>query len=749
MRNKSSKNILIALYLLVTVSMGLATILEKSFGSDFASNYIYGAPWFCILWMALSVAAIRWIIIRRMRHFGTLLIHLSFGVILIGAFLSYVTSFRGIVHLREGEVTTSYLAQKGDEIVEKPLPFSIKMERFEVSYHKGTTSVADYTTMFTVCDGTHSENAAVSMNNIFSYKGIRLYQSSFDEDMKGSILALNCDSWGIPVTYTGYFLLFVSLIIMLIDPRGSFRRLLAHPLLRRGTAVAVLLLSATAVCRAATVPPNDVAAHFGKLHMLYKGRICPVQTFAIDFTKKLYGKSSYKGYSAEQVLMGFLFHGNEWSGEQIIKVKNGALRQQLQLPEYCSPGFFFNASMGGYILGPYVNEYQSGQNDAFHRDVNDIDDRLMLIMEVRHGNIMKLFPCATGNEVSWFSAGEKMPPAASGNSTEMSSLLAQLKAGITTGNYGDADAAISAIARYQAEHAGSSLPSPLRTKAEHLYNHIPFATLLFMFNITMGLLSLFVEMRLMMRRNARRNIAVSWMVPGMMVLSVATLSLCLALRWIIGGTIPMSNGYETMLFVAWSIMLLSLIASARFPISLSFGFIMSGFCLLVSHISQMNPDISHVVPVLNSPLLAIHVSVIMISFALLSLTLICGITALALHFVSRFRDGGRTSDSNEHLVLLHVLSRLFLFPALTCLGIGIFVGAIWANISWGQYWGWDPKEVWALITFMLYAIAVHSDTLPILKRPLCYHTFITIVFLAVIMTYFGVNYILGGMHSYA
>ncbi|MGN1262821.1 MAG: cytochrome c biogenesis protein CcsA, partial [Prevotella sp.] len=687
--------------------------------------------------------------IRRMRHIGTVLIHLSFGIILVGAFLSYVTSYRGIVHLREGETTGTCLVKEGSEVIERPLPFNIRMERFEVSYHNGTPSVSDYTTRFTVYDGTHSEDAVVSMNNIFSYKGIRLYQSSFDEDMKGSILSLYSDKWGIPVTYTGYMLLFLSLIWMLLDPKGSFRKLLRHPLVRRGTAVAALLLAATTVCHAATAPPKDVAERFGELHILYKGRISPVETFAIDFTKKLYGKASYKGFSAEQVLMGFLFKGNEWNGEQIIKIKNGPLREQLQLPEYCSQGFFFNASMGGYILGPYVSEYHSGQDDAFHRDVNDIDDRLMLIMEVRHGNIMKLFPCANGNAVSWFAAGEKLPSAVSCNGAVMSSLFARLRNSISSGDYDEASAAISAIASYQEEHSGGSLPSPLSIGAERLYNRIPFATLLFMFNLTMGFLALFIEMRDMMRRNSRKNAAFSWLFPAMMTLSAAALTLCLALRWIIGGTIPMSNGYETMLFVAWCIMLLSLVACGRFRISVPFGFIMSGFCLLVSHISQMNPDISHVMPVLNSPLLSIHVSVIMISFALLSLTFICGITALALHFVSRLRNLQIRERDNENLVSLHILSRLLLYPALACLGIGIFVGAIWANVSWGQYWGWDPKEVWALITFMLYAIAVHSDSLPFLRRPLCYHAFMTFVFLAVIMTYFGVNYILGGMHSYA
>ena len=188
-------------------------------------------------------------------------------------------------------------------------------------------------------------------------------------------------------------------------------------------------------------------------------------------------------------------------------------------------------------------------------------------------------------------------------------------------------------------------------------------------------------------------------------------------------------------------MLLSLVTCRRFRIILTCGFLMSGFFLLVSHIGQMDPQITHRMPVLNSPLLSIHVSIIMIGFALLSMTFICSLTALIVRMVKR-----TTGDETKALQLL---SQVFLFPALAALGIGIFIGAIWANVSWGEYWGWDPKEVWALITFMVYAVAVHTTTIPAMRRPVFYHVFMVFAFLTILMTYFGVNYFLGGMHSYA
>ncbi len=166
----------------------------------------------------------------------------------------------------------------------------------------------------------------------------------------------------------------------------------------------------------------------------------------------------------------------------------------------------------------------------------------------------------------------------------------------------------------------------------------------------------------------------------------------------------------------------------------TFGFLTSGFFLLVSHLGQLNPQISHLMPVLNSPLLSIHVSIIMLAYTLLCMAFACGVTALL---------------RPQKALYLQRLSMLFLYPSLSALGIGIFTGAIWANISWGTYWSWDPKETWALITLMTYAVAAHRHTLSSLQRARTYHLFMVLAFLTLLMTYFGVNYFLGGMHSYA
>jgi len=638
------------------------------------------------------------------------------------------------VHLRMDEQTNKYYTQTYDEtnIDEHTLPFTLRLNDFKITYHSGTTAAADYETSFTLYDNGKETEGLVSMNNIYSHRGYRFYQSSYDNDGKGSILSLNHDPWGIPITYTGYALLFLSLVWMLIAPNGSYRKLLRNPLLKKGVLSLMLLTSVVGKAQAVTALPKETADKFGQLNILYNDRICPLQTFAIDFTKKLCGKATYNGMTAEQVLTGFIFYGDEWGAEPIIKIGNGAMKETLQLPSKVSVNTFFSQAMGGYTIGPYVREYYQGNHDKFHKQVADTDDKLQLIMELRRGTLLKIFPCTDKGTTTWYAPTDKLPAGiGKEQALYIRNIFSLLYGDVLAGNTDRVNEMIDKMIAYQEKFGGSSLPTTLQTKAERAYNAVPFATILFIFNLTIGVLSLLLLLW--------KGWGIDWIERLLMLLSFAALTVCEALRWIVSGTIPMSNGYETMLFVAWLVMLVSLLACRRFHIVLAFGFLVSGFFLLVSHIGQMSPNIGRVMPVLNSPLLSVHVSVIMTAFALLSLTFICGLTALMLRMFGR----------SEALSSLQLLSQLFLFPALTFLGIGIFVGAIWANVSWGNYWGWDPKEVWALITFMVYAVAVHTTSIPALHKPTTYHVFMTLAFLTIIMTYFGVNYFLGGMHSYA
>ena len=613
------KKTLFALYVLVIVCMAAATVVEKYSGTDFVRSNVYGAWWFSLLWAVLTAAGVVYFLRHRCKSWSGIALHLSFVVILAGAFVTHVSSERGTVHLRQGAyISTCVMYDRHNQPHDVQMPFQMRLDRFDVQYHEGTDAAEDYVSQFTIIDHGKQYSGKVSMNRIFRYGAMRFYQSSYDNDMLGASVSFNSDPIGIPLTYTGYALLFFSLVYMLLDPHGAYRKLL-------------------------------------RLSHLKKG---------------------------------------------------------------------------------------------------------LMMMALRSGSLLKLFPYTNKGKTTWFAPTDDLPNAMDREHQQfVRSICLLLGDCALASDYTQMDAVVGKMLKYQQKNGGASMPSDRRVAAERIYNRIPFATILFMLCLAMGIISfLYAIIRMCREDNGANNVGTDadpvrkerskrlhltffGASYAVLLLSFYALTYCEYLRWTISGTLPMTNGYETMLFVAWLVQLLALVCGVRLRLLVALGFLMSGFFLLVSHIGQMDPQIKHTMPVLNSPLLSVHVSIIMMGFAMLSFTFISGLTALLLRLVSR--------TAQPKMVQLQQLSLVFLYPALAALGIGIFIGAIWANVSWGEYWGWDPKEVWALITFMIYAIPLHARSVAQLRRPTAFHLFMTLAFMTLVMTYFGVNYFLGGMHSYA
>ena len=654
------KKTLFALYVLVIVCMAAATVVEKYSGTDFVRSNVYGAWWFSLLWAVLTAAGVVYFLRHRCKSWSGIALHLSFVVILAGAFVTHVSSERGTVHLRQGAyISTCVMYDRHNQPHDAQMPFQMRLDRFDVQYHEGTDAAEDYVSQFTIIDHGKQYSGKVSMNRIFRYGAMRFYQSSYDNDMLGASVSFNSDPIGIPLTYTGYALLFISLVYMLFDPHGAYRKLLRLSHLKKGLMMMALLFALGSSSAEAHVLPKESADRFGRLMVLHNSRICPLQTLAIDFTKNLYGKASYNGYTPEQVLTGWMFYADDWMQEPMLRLKGAEMRDRLQLPEYVPVSQFFNSAMGGYTLGPYVQEYYGGNHDAFHSQVAAIDNKIQLIMELRSGSLLKLFPYTNKGKTTWFAPTDDLPNAMDREHQQfVRSICLLLGDCALASDYTQMDAVVGKMLKYQQKNGGASMPSDRRVAAERIYNRIPFATILFMLCLAMGIISfLYAIIRMCREDNGANNV----------------------------GT---------------------------------------------------DAD-----PVLNSPLLSVHVSIIMMGFAMLSFTFISGLTAILLRLVSR--------TAQPKMVQLQQLSLVFLYPALAALGIGIFIGAIWANVSWGEYWGWDPKEVWALITFMIYAIPLHARSVAQLRRPTAFHLFMTLAFMTLVMTYFGVNYFLGGMHSYA
>lgn len=751
------KKVVWVVYFLLIAAMATATFIEHQCGTEYASKQIYGAWWFCMLWALLGIGGIALMIKIHLRNFSTILLHASFIFILLGALITHLYAEKGIIHLRLNIPTNEYLIQNAnkEEMRTSTLPFTLRLTKFEIAYGCGTDAVQNYFSNFIISDGNQTQQAQVSMNHIFSYHGRRFYQNSYDNDNQGTYLSINYDPYGITLSYTGYTLLFLSFFLMLVNPQGTFRKILRNPLFRKMSLIFLLFTSIqypASANLASTTLSRKAAGDFGKLFILYNGRICPLQTFALDFTQKVYGNHYFCGLSSEQILLGWIFNPDTWDTLPLIHIKDHRLQERFHLPRYTSLRSFFPKE--GYLLDPLTEAFYQGQRDQLHQAAVDLDARIQLIMNLRQGDALKIFPCHQTNSqrIVWYAPTAILPiktPHSQQLFIHNAFLLLNQKVQQRDENH--FKYLVAKIKNYQQKFGGKTIPSSTQIKAEFIYNKVPFATILFIINLTMG----FISLGCIIYRFSRKKQATSalttfssklknkWKLSFpvlILVFSFLALTYCELLRWIISDTIPMANGYETMLLLAWFVMLLTLITYRRFHIMLSFGFLLSGFFLLVSHISEMDPQITPIMPVLHSPLLSIHVSIIMMSFALLSVTFICGTTALIMHVFNK----------NSNLpTSLQILSQLFLYPALAALGIGIFIGAIWANISWGQYWSWDPKEVWALITLMCYAVAVHTKVFPAFRNPLFYHIYISLAFMTILMTYFGVNYFLGGMHSYA
>ena len=676
------KRFILIIYVALVAVLAVATFVEQARGTAYIGEQVYGSAWFCALWGVLAVLTV--VACTRMRlwlRVPLLLLHGSFLVILGGAFLTFVWGVQGYVHLEEGQATDRFMVRDSGELL--PLPFSLRLDSFRVQCYPGTDAPQDYISYIRLSDSSGGEQmATVSMNRILTHRGYRFYQSSYDPDGRGSWLSVNHDPWGIGVTYAGYALLGLSMLGVLFSRSGEFRRLLRHPLLRKGGFLLLFLLLGAVQVQGRKLPvlKQHQADSLAAVQVIYHDRVVPFNTLARDFVLKLTGRPTYKGLTPERVVGGWLLHPEVWKDEPMIRIKNADLRRRLGVEgDFACLSDLFDGQT--YRLQAYwdASAGKTDQLSPLEKAIVETDEKVGLILMLQNGTLIQPLP---------------------------------------------ADDSVQPLSRAQ-------------VRAELLYNRIPFSQLLFMFNLTMGLLAF----GLLLYKGMRRTVPVGRVFRCVeRVLTCALWTALLfhasgyALRWYIGGRIPLSNGYETMQFLALATLLLSCLFRRRFPFTLPFGFLLSGFALLVSYLGQMNPQITPLMPVLVSPWLSSHVSLIMMSYALFAFMMLNGVLALCLR---------------REALRLMLLSRLLLYPAAFFLGAGIFLGAIWANVSWGHYWTWDPKEVWALITFMVYGVAFHADSLPRFRKPLFFHIYMIAAFLTVLMTYFGVNYVLGGMHSYA
>lgn len=742
MKNQQSsfRDIPFGITIILIIIMAAATIIEKINGSEFVYNKIYGTWWFVYIWALLAALSIIGIVKGHIyRNKPLLFIHLSLIVILIGALCTKTGAEQGRITVTKN-VYSGIL--QGDEKAYM-LPFSVKLDTFFISYYPGTEAPADYTSQITIREKSgETTQAQVSMNKIYKYKGYRFYQSSYENDKETSFLRINHDRLGVTVSYIGYFMFMLAMLWLLLAKGNIYRNLFKHPLLKKTAMLLIGLFSITAAYSQAIIPSGlsvekKQADAFGNLWLLNEGRIKPVFSFASDFTKKITGETKYQELDATQFLMGIMFFYEKWENTPLFEIKEKALRTELNVKGSKATIHDFYDYNGNYILSKYWQQLSSDkEKDPLLKEVEKLNDKILLIEMVRTKRLLQIFPQNVNGNLQW------TYPVKDADSINQSSFantaLTDYYHMLTIGNETGALNIIEQIKSFQTDNAGNVLPSQTHMNAERFYLKANITSWLFKINITLGILTLLL---LLLAKNYKKYFTISYII---LLVGFAALTVSIGLRTYIAGRLPFSNGYETMLLIAWCAMLVPTILGRKIDILVPLGFILSGFTLLVAHISMMNPNITPLVPVLSSPLLSIHVSVIMIAYTLLGFVALNSIITFIQLLLCKKDDKQTIADTLERN---KIYSLICIYPAVFLLGTGIFIGAIWANASWGRYWGWDPKEVWALITFITYSLVFHKRAK--ISSPFSFHAFGLLAFLTVLMTYFGVNYILGGIHSYA
>ena len=442
------------------------------------------------------------------------------------------------------------------------------------------------------------------------------------------------------------------------------------------------------------------------------------------------GKSTWEGLSANEIFLSWMIFYTEWEAQPIIRVKSQEVQKLLGIEgEWASVNDFYT-SQHEYKLKDRVGD--STLSDAQRKALREVDEKVQVVTMFYNGEMLHLFPLPSQGGLKWYTPGSTQLPRGipEAEFQFVNHAMDYFVKSILANDVDGAKTMIAKIKLFQKEKAGQVLPSPFSLKAEVLYNTLQSQRAVVFFSLALSLLFCIIAFCGKEAKWLRRLHTL------FCALLALYLTLLLALRWYISGHIPLSNGFETMLFMSWATLLLSLLMAGRMPILKVLGTLVSTLCLLVSMIAVGSPQITQLMPVLQSPLLSIHVAVVMLSYALFALVALIALRCLLL------KDG-------DLLTRLTALSRFLLYPAVALLAIGIFVGAVWANVSWGAYWSWDPKETWALILLMIYAVPLHQTPIVKADRPRRYHAYVLAAFLAVVITYFGVNYFMTGMHSYA
>ncbi|MFO8000897.1 MAG: c-type cytochrome biogenesis protein CcsB [Marinilabilia sp.] len=637
------------------------------------------------------------------------------------------------------------------------LPFSIRLNEFQLERYPGSESPSSYASEVTVIDPENDTQMdyRIFMNNILNYGGYRFYQSSYDTDEKGTILSVNHDFWGTFITYLGYFLMTVGMFWSLAARNTRFRQLIrkTDKLYKQRKGLGVLFLFfLTVPVFGQDMPPKpdeEVASALGELWVQDKGgRIKPLNSTHQEVMVKLVKHNSFNGFTPDQMLLGMLIHPAEWQEVPLITIKHPGLKEMLGISgKKASFSDFFDQQRNYKLNRPVDEAYRKdpAEHSKLEQELVKVDEQLNVFYMAQSGEMHRLFPVNNDREKPWLIPSKAPEGLSEKDSLFVTSAMPSLITALREGNHDRALKVVEDISDYQQAHGGELLPSKTRLKAELLYNRLNVFMWLATFFFVLGIFLVLYNIAGLIRPQLQKKWifrVTAWLV----VAGFAYHTFGMALRWYVSGHAPWSNGYESMIFIAWALLLAGLVFSRRSPFVLAITALFAGVVLMVSHLSWMNPEITNLVPVLKSYWLTIHVAVIIGGYGFMMLGALLGLVNLLLTALQNMENRKRLSLTIDELTAINEMA---LIAGLYLMTIGSFLGGVWANESWGRYWGWDPKETWSLITILIYAFVVHMRLIPGLRGKMAFNTASLLAFASVIMTYLGVNYYLSGMHSYA
>ncbi len=667
------------------------------------------------------------------------------------------------------------------------LPFSIKLRDFQIEYYPGSKSPKSYASEITVLDQDTAFDYRIYMNHVLDHKGYRFFQASYSitPEYERTILSVNHDFWGTWITYIGYALLYFGLIMIFFNKHSHFNHLRRHlnQIIEKkkqlGLVIALLLglqlygqqdtiapaphgdLNDPAVLTENLMPsiaPDSIAEKFGRLIIQdLDGRMEPVNTYSSALLRKLSKHDTYKlpgtktKISSDQAMLSMIILPHIWAYAPVIYLKRGddKLRDILHLPKetkYARLADFFDEK-GNYILMPYVEEASKARiKSKFQQDVQNTDERVNLLYITLTGQTLRLFPKKDDPNHRWYAPVE-IPQAGFDEEDALfaSNVLKLIASNILKKDYKSASTFIDAIADYQKKFGSDVLPSPEKVKWELFYNKYDAFRTMFWKLMLLSLVLLFLAIAYIISPKKYWLYLIK-IAKWIVILMFLWMVFFLGLRWYISGRAPWSNAYESLIYVALATLAAGLWFGRKSNLTLAAAAFVSSIILMVAHWSWMDPEIANLVPVLNSYWLNIHVSIIVASYGPFFLSAILGFLALVFIILTTHKNKERFELTVKELTYINKMSMIV---GLVLLTIGNFLGGQWANESWGRYWGWDPKETWALISIMVYALVIHEHIIPAIRGKFKLNVMSMFAVWSIIMTYFGVNFYLSGLHSYA